>query len=98
MRRTPKLQLVGRAYSEMSPLNPDSLTDSPTTSSAGQDRRGDQSGYGSIFPFGLLRGSFGRGGNASQVGSASICYVPMPNGDCLSDTAPYVCRSRLLNR
>ncbi|EDX08050.1 GD11584 [Drosophila simulans] len=66
MRRTPKLQLVGRAYSEMSPLNPDPLTDSPTTSSAGQDRRGDQSGYGSIFPFGLLRGSFGRGGNASQ--------------------------------
>ncbi|XP_017040817.1 kinase D-interacting substrate of 220 kDa isoform X3 [Drosophila ficusphila] len=66
MRRTPKLQLVGRAYSEMSPLNPDPLQDSPTTSAAGQDRRVDQGGYGSIFPFGLLRGSFGRGGNPSQ--------------------------------
>jgi len=81
MRRTPKLHLVGRAYSEMSPLNPDPLPESPTTSNAGQDRRGEQGGYGSMFPFGLLRGSFGRGGNANQVGSASlegvlpICYV-----------------------
>ncbi|XP_017033343.1 kinase D-interacting substrate of 220 kDa isoform X6 [Drosophila kikkawai] len=62
MKRTPKLHLVGRAYSEMSPLNPDSLQESPTTSNAGQDRRIDQGGYGSIFPFGLLRNSFGRGG------------------------------------
>lgn len=69
MRRTPKLHLVGKAYSEMSPLNPDPLQDSPTTSSAAQtDRRADQGGYGSIFPFGLLRGSFGRGGNSIQVG------------------------------
>nr|XP_016928710.1 kinase D-interacting substrate of 220 kDa isoform X5 [Drosophila suzukii] len=66
MRRTPKLHLVGRAYSEMSPLNPDPLPESPTTSNAGQDRRGEQGGYGSMFPFGLLRGSFGRGGNANQ--------------------------------
>ncbi|EDV36140.2 uncharacterized protein Dana_GF12810, isoform B [Drosophila ananassae] len=67
MRRTPKLHLVGKAYSEMSPLNPDPLQDSPTTSSAAQtDRRADQGGYGSIFPFGLLRGSFGRGGNSIQ--------------------------------
>jgi len=72
MRRTPKLHLVGRAYSEMSPLNPDPLPESPTTSNAGQDRRGEQGGYGSMFPFGLLRGSFGRGGNANQVGSAQL--------------------------
>lgn len=69
MKRTPKLQFVGRAYSEMSPLNPDNMQESPTTSHAGQDRRIDQGGYGSIFPFGLLRNSFGRGGgNPIQVG------------------------------
>ncbi|XP_001360437.3 kinase D-interacting substrate of 220 kDa isoform X9 [Drosophila pseudoobscura] len=55
MKRTPKLHEVGRAYSEMSPLNPDSPP-APVAST---------SGYGSIFPFGLLRGSFGRGGNAA---------------------------------
>lgn len=54
MRRTPKLEHVGRAYSEMSPLNPSSSTRS---SGASQGRR-DSSGYGSIFPFGFFRHSF----------------------------------------
>ncbi|XP_023030560.1 kinase D-interacting substrate of 220 kDa isoform X3 [Drosophila willistoni] len=71
MGRTPKLNLVGRAYSEMSPLNPSPSPPPPvaTTSSGiagGQHERHDSGGYGSIFPFGFLRGSFGRSGNSIQ--------------------------------
>ncbi|KAI8036819.1 hypothetical protein M5D96_010129 [Drosophila gunungcola] len=100
MRRTPKLHLVGRAYSEMSPLNPDPLPDTPTTSGAGQDRRVDQSGYGSIFPFGLLRGSFGRGGNPSQA-----AFKTELSGESLAKmfksrlkTNPVLCKWELYSR
>lgn len=72
MVRTPKLDQLGRAYSEMSPLNPPlSAHSTATTSSAGHERH-DSGGYGSIFPFGFFRNSFGRSGNSMQVGNKTI--------------------------
>ncbi|XP_060660122.1 LOW QUALITY PROTEIN: kinase D-interacting substrate of 220 kDa [Drosophila nasuta] len=65
MGRTPKLDQVGRSYSEMSPLNPPLSAHSTATTSSGHERN-DSGGYGSLFPFGFLRGSFGRSGNSIQ--------------------------------
>lgn len=73
MRKTPKLGQVGRAYSEMSPLNPTSSNARATNSSAtsagptAQGHRGSLSSYGSLFPFGFLRNSFSKAGGSSQV-------------------------------
>ncbi|XP_017960470.1 kinase D-interacting substrate of 220 kDa isoform X3 [Drosophila navojoa] len=65
MVRTPKLDQLGRAYSEMSPLNPSSPPTSAATTSSGRERH-DSGGYGSIFPFGFFRSSFGRSNNSVQ--------------------------------
>ncbi|XP_032590955.1 kinase D-interacting substrate of 220 kDa isoform X1 [Drosophila grimshawi] len=67
MSRTPKLNQLGRAYSEMSPLNPplSAHSTTPPTTSSGHERH-DSAGYGSIFPFGFFRSSFGRSGNSIQ--------------------------------
>lgn len=72
MKRTPKLGNVGRAYSEMSPLNPTSSTSAANTSvtSQGQPAQGHRDsigGYGSIFTFGFLRSSFSKSGSSLQV-------------------------------
>lgn len=79
MVRTPKLQQVGRAYSEMSPLNPPTSPNSGPTTSSGRERH-DSGGYGSIFPFGFFRSSFGRSNNSVQVGVF----------DTLASSRPYV--------
>ncbi|XP_064544338.1 kinase D-interacting substrate of 220 kDa isoform X5 [Drosophila montana] len=65
MGRTPKLEQLGRAYSEMSPLNPPLSAHSNATTSTGIERN-DSGGYGSIFPFGFFRSSFGRSSNSVQ--------------------------------
>lgn len=69
---TPKLGQVGRAYSELSPLNPASTSNNAagsSTSTAGntQGHRGSISGYGSLFPFGFLRNSFSKPSSSLQV-------------------------------
>ncbi|XP_034480045.1 kinase D-interacting substrate of 220 kDa isoform X5 [Drosophila innubila] len=65
MGRTPKLEQLGRSQSEMSPLNPPLSANSIATTSSGHERN-DSGGYGSIFPFGFFRSSFGRGGTSVQ--------------------------------
>lgn len=76
MVRTPKLDQLGRAYSEMSPLNPplSAHSTATTSSAAGGHERRDSGGYGSIFPFGFFRSSFGRSGNSIQVGKQSVFF------------------------
>ncbi|XP_039956625.1 kinase D-interacting substrate of 220 kDa isoform X6 [Bactrocera tryoni] len=71
-RRTPpRLMQMGRAFSEMSPLNPASASPScrsPSSAAAGaalQIRR-DSGNYGSIFPFGFLRLSLQKSGSSIQ--------------------------------
>lgn len=75
-RNVPKLSQVGRAYSELSPLNPSTSSAAaaastvPANSSAGsqgQGHRDSVSGYGSIFTFGFLRSSFSKSGSSLQV-------------------------------
>lgn len=76
MVRTPKLDQLGRAYSEMSPLNPplSAHSTATTSSAAGGHERRDSGGYGSIFPFGFFRSSFGRSGNSIQVGKQRVFF------------------------
>lgn len=68
---TPKLGQVGRAYSEMSPLNPASTSNAAASSSSNtnnsQGHRGSITGYGSLFPFGFLRNSFSKPSSSLQV-------------------------------
>ncbi|XP_013108255.2 kinase D-interacting substrate of 220 kDa isoform X10 [Stomoxys calcitrans] len=68
MKRTPKLSQVGRAYSEMSPLNPStsSAANISAGSSQGHGQRDPVGGYGSIFTFGFLRNSFSKSGTSLQ--------------------------------
>ncbi|XP_017838266.1 kinase D-interacting substrate of 220 kDa isoform X2 [Drosophila busckii] len=67
MSRTPKLNQLGRAFSEMSPLNPPLPTahSSATAAATSSHEQRDSGNYGSIFPFGLFRNSFGRSGGSS---------------------------------
>lgn len=74
MRRTPKLGQVGRAYSEMSPLNPTTAS-ANTSSSTSQGQRDSGSGYGSLFPFSFLRNSFSKPGSSLQVYIFFIIYL-----------------------
>ena len=69
MRKTPHLEHVGRAYSELSPLNPNTPppNSASSTSTCGAAHRDAASGYGSLFPFGFFRHSFNKGGNSLQV-------------------------------
>ncbi|CAD7014309.1 unnamed protein product [Ceratitis capitata] len=77
-RPPPRLMQVGRAFSEMSPLNPSTASSScrGATSTALQLRR-DSGQYGSIFPFGFLRLSLQKAGSSMQAGKI----------DCLSEAS-----------
>lgn len=77
-RRTPpRLVQMGRAFSEMSPLNPASASPSSRSASSAaagvalQIRR-DSGNYGSMFPFGFLRLSLQKTGSSIQVKKKTI--------------------------
>ncbi|XP_053965954.1 kinase D-interacting substrate of 220 kDa B isoform X2 [Anastrepha ludens] len=64
-RTAPRLSHMGRAFSEMSPLNPASTTSCRGAGTTIHFRR-DSGHYGNIFPFGFLRTSLQKTGNSMQ--------------------------------